>query len=53
MGLSSAWLFLIAITNVMATAILARNIASYNDRFRRHQELFVWGIVYRYNVKLK
>ena len=49
-GLSSAWLFLIAITNVMATAILARNIASYNDRFRRHQELFVWGIVYRYNV---
>ena len=47
LGLSSAWLFLIAITNVTITAILACNIATYTERFRRHQDLFVWGIVYR------
>jgi len=48
LGLSSAWLFLIAITNVTATAILARNIASSSNMFRRHEDLFAWGIVYRF-----
>ena len=47
LGLSSAFLFLIAVTNIAATAVLATNIARHNDQFRRHQDLFVWGVVYR------
>ena len=48
MGLSSAWLFLIAITNVTATVILARNIHTFSKMFRRDEGLFSWGIVYRF-----
>ena len=47
LGLSSACLFLIAITNMAATAILATNIARHNSQFRRDQDLFIWGVVYR------
>ena len=47
LGLSSAFLILIALTNIAATAILATNIARHNAQFRRHQDLFVWGVVYR------
>merc|ERR1711997_559638 len=48
LGLSSAFLFLIALTNIAATTILATNIARHNEQFRRHQELFFWGVVYRF-----
>merc|ERR1711933_676252 len=48
LGLSSAFLFLIAITNIAATAILAANIARHNSQFRRDQSLFIWGVVYRF-----
>ena len=47
LALSSSVLFLIAITNIAATAILATNIARHNSEFRRNQDLFVWGVVYR------
>ena len=53
LGLSSAFLFLIAITNMAATTILAANIARHNEQFRRHQELFFWGVVYRWGVFLQ
>jgi len=48
LALSSSVLFLIAITNIAATAILATNIARHNSQFRRNQDLFVWGVVYRF-----
>merc|ERR1711997_730805 len=48
LGLSSAFLILIALTNVAATAVLATNIARHNSQFRRDQDLFVWGVVYRF-----
>ena len=42
LGLSSAWLLLVVITNITTTLIMARNIAAYTDQLSK-----VWKVVYR------
>ena len=40
-------LFLLAITNILAVAILARNISVNSDYFTDGSPLFMWGVWYR------
>lgn len=42
LGLSSAWLLLVVVTNITATLFMARNIAAYTDQLSK-----AWEVVYR------
>ena len=45
-GLASFFLFMVAITNIMATAILARNIANHSNQLGKGGSI-VKGVIYR------
>ena len=49
--LASIILFLTAITNILATAFMAKNITDNAQYFVKGAPLFWWGVVYRYLVK--
>ena len=48
--LASIILFLTAITNILATAFMAKNIGDNAQYFIKGAPLFWWGVVYRYLV---
>ena len=48
--LASIILFLTAITNILAAAFMAKNIADNAQYFAKGAPLFWWGVVYRYLV---
>ena len=45
--LASITLFLIAITNILVMAFMAKNIGDNVEDFKRGAPLFWWGIAYR------